>query len=83
MRTPLVGGYEGHLEKTQGKLMKPEYIGKQIVDQIVSCRGGQLVLPRQLAIAAGIRGLPNWVQEVIRDRAVGVAANDFATAKRA
>jgi all-trans-retinol dehydrogenase (NAD+) len=83
VRTPLVGGYEGHLEKTQGKLMKPEYIAKQIVDQILSCRGGQLILPRPLAIAAGIRGLPNWLQEFIRDRAVGGAASEFPNAQKA
>jgi all-trans-retinol dehydrogenase (NAD+) len=77
VRTPLVGGYESHLEKTQGKLMKPEHIAKRIVDQILSCRGSQLVMPRRLAIAAGIRGHPNWLQEVIRDLAVGGAGAEF------
>jgi all-trans-retinol dehydrogenase (NAD+) len=77
VRTPLVGGYEDHLEKTQGKLMKPEHIAKKIVDQIVSCRGGQLIMPSDLAIAARIRGEPNWLQELIRDFAVGGAASKF------
>ncbi|KAF2422765.1 NAD(P)-binding protein [Tothia fuscella] len=82
VRTSLVGGYESHLEKTQGKLMKPEHIAKRIVDQIVSCRGGQIVMPKRLAVAAGIRGLPNWLQELIRDVTVGGAVSDFPNAKK-
>jgi hypothetical protein len=77
VRTPLVGGYENHLEKTQGKLMKPEHIAAQIITQILSCRGGQLVMPKRLAIAARIRGESNWIQEIIRDLAVGGAASKF------
>lgn len=57
--------------------MKPEHIAKRVVDQIVSRRGGQLIIPRQMAIAAGLRGLPNWLQEIIRDRRVGGAAAKF------
>jgi all-trans-retinol dehydrogenase (NAD+) len=82
VKTALTGGYEDHLEKTQGKLMKPEYVAKRIVDQIISCRGGQIIMPKQLATAAGIRGLPNWLQEFIRDKAVGGAASDFPDAKK-
>jgi all-trans-retinol dehydrogenase (NAD+) len=57
--------------------MKPEYIGRKIVDQIFSCRSGQLIIPQRLSIAAGLRGQANWVQEAIRDFAVGGAAADF------
>jgi all-trans-retinol dehydrogenase (NAD+) len=77
VRTPLVAGYETHLEKNQGGLMKPETIGKKIVDQIVSCRSGQLIIPKKLKAAAGLRGQPNWLQEVIRDLAVGKAGAQF------
>jgi all-trans-retinol dehydrogenase (NAD+) len=77
VRTPLVSGYEDHLEKTQGRLMKPEHIGTRIVDQIISCKGGQVIIPKRLKIAAGIRGQPNWIQEFIRDLAVGSAGGGF------
>jgi all-trans-retinol dehydrogenase (NAD+) len=73
VRTPLVAGYENYLQKSQGGLMKPEWIGSSIVAQILSCRGGQLILPKKLGGAAGIRGHPNWLQEFIRDIAVGKA----------
>lgn len=62
--------------------MKPEHIGKRIVDQIVSCRGGQLIIPKQISTAAGLRGMSNWLQEFIRDRAVGGAAAKFPGLKK-
>ncbi|KAF2673110.1 NAD(P)-binding protein [Microthyrium microscopicum] len=77
VRTPLVAGYEDHLDKTQGGLMRVDVIGKKIVNQILSCRGGQLIIPSKLRIAAGIRGNPNWLQELIRDMAVGKAGSKF------
>ncbi|KAF2398278.1 dehydrogenase/reductase SDR family member 8 precursor [Trichodelitschia bisporula] len=77
VRTPLVGGFEDHLEKTQGGLMKPEWIAQKIVKQIVSCRGGQLIIPSKLASATRLRGEANWIQELIRDFAVGGAASEF------
>jgi short-subunit dehydrogenase len=73
VRTPLVGGYEDLLEKTQGKLLKPENIARKIVGQILSCRGGQLFMPGTLSIASTLRGQANWVQELIRDVTVGGA----------
>jgi len=69
VRTNIVKGFEDLLEKTQGKLMNPEIVGKTIVDQIISCRGGQLIIPKKLSMGTGIRGLPNWLQEIIRDQA--------------
>jgi hypothetical protein len=71
VRTPLVGGYESHLEETQGKLMKPEDIATKVVAQIISCRGGQLFMPGNLSIATKLRGEANWLQELIRDFVVG------------
>ena len=82
VRTPLVKGYEDHLEKTQGGLMKPEMIGRKIADQIFSCSGGQLIIPASLKLAAGIRGQPNWLQEVLRDLAVGRAGAQIPAATR-
>jgi short-subunit dehydrogenase len=77
VRTALTHGYEEHLEKTQGGLMKPEHVGRKIADQIFSCSGGQLVIPRRLSVAAGLRGHANWVHQAILDFSVGGAAADF------
>jgi len=51
--------------------MKPETIAKAITDQLWSCRGGQLIIPALMSSAPGIRGHPNWIQEIVRDIAVG------------
>ena len=75
--TPMVGGYEGFLEKTQGKLLRPENVGKRVVDQILSCRGGQVIIPDSLKTAPGIRGYPNWLQELVRDHLIGKHAAQF------
>jgi all-trans-retinol dehydrogenase (NAD+) len=57
--------------------MKAEVVGRKIVDQIISCSGGQLIIPSTLRGAAGLRGLPNWLQEVVRDLAVGRAGSQI------
>jgi all-trans-retinol dehydrogenase (NAD+) len=54
--------------------MKPENIARKVTDQLWTCRGGQLIIPSIMSSAPGIRGHPNWIQEIIRDIAVGNAA---------
>ena len=77
VRTNIVKGFEDFIEKTGGRLMKPEMVGKLIVDQIVSCRGGQLIIPKHSSMLAGMRGWTNWVQEFLRDRAFSKGAEMF------
>jgi all-trans-retinol dehydrogenase (NAD+) len=57
--------------------MEPALIGKKICNAIFSCRGSQLIIPSALSAAAGVRGHPNWLQELIRDIAVGRAGTEF------
>jgi all-trans-retinol dehydrogenase (NAD+) len=78
VRTNIVKGYEDLIEKTQGRLMKPEMIGEIVVDQIVSCRGGQLIIPKKHSKSPGMRGWANWLQEFVRDRAFAGTALIFA-----
>ncbi|KAH8754368.1 hypothetical protein F5883DRAFT_431484 [Diaporthe sp. PMI_573] len=44
-----------------------EDIARQVLQQIMSKRGGQLIIPRSMTLAATIRGWPNWMQEGLRD----------------
>jgi len=78
VRTDIVKGFEDLLGNSQGQLMKPEMIGKIVVDQIVSCRGAQLIIPKHLSKGAGIRAWTNWLQEFVRDRAVDGVSLKFA-----
>ena len=82
-RTALVAGYETHLEKTQGALMSPETIAQKIVDQIMACQGGQLIIPEGMWVGSILRAFPNWLQELLRDRTVGGAAAQFPTSAKA
>ncbi len=58
--------------------MKPEVVAKLIVDQIVSCRGGQLIIPKNMSKLAGMRGWTNWLQEFARDRSSSQAGVLFS-----
>jgi len=55
------------IEKGFGGLIEPETIANAMVEQVLRCRGGQLILPASLNLVAGIRACPNWVQELLRD----------------
>ena len=55
------------VEPKLGEMMEPEVISEAILEQILSCRGGHLFIPSWAAWFSGIRGLPNWLQETIRD----------------
>ncbi|OCL08753.1 NAD(P)-binding protein [Glonium stellatum] len=67
VRTPLVKSWENSLNKTKSDVLTPKTVADAIVNQILSCRGGQLIIPGNLAKLSGLRGWTNWLQELIRD----------------
>ncbi|KAI0394503.1 hypothetical protein F5Y17DRAFT_427590 [Xylariaceae sp. FL0594] len=67
VRTPLVNDFAGHLEKSGVRMLTSRDIADPIVAQIKSRYGGQLILPRGATPISGIRGWPNWLQELVRD----------------
>lgn len=70
VRTPLVEDFMDRLEGSGVRLLTSDQIANEVVGQIQSKRGGQLIIPRSAAGISAIRGWPTWLQEVIRD-AVG------------
>ncbi|KAK7913917.1 hypothetical protein PG985_011620 [Apiospora marii] len=48
-------------------MLRPEEVADVIVRQIVSRRGAQLFIPSAAAPISWLKGLPNWVQELVRD----------------
>jgi len=66
-RTPLTEQHRAHLEKNQGPLLTADEVAEAIVQQIWSCRGGQLILPKWVRPVSTIRSWPNWMQEALRD----------------
>ncbi|KAK0389144.1 hypothetical protein NLU13_2719 [Sarocladium strictum] len=74
VRTPLVEGFMDRLEGNGVRLLTPEQIADQVVAQIKSRRGGQLIIPNAVSSVAGIGGWPAWIQELLRDTVGKTAA---------
>ncbi|KAM0231335.1 hypothetical protein ACHAP5_011100 [Fusarium lateritium] len=67
VRTPLVEGFVDRLERGGVRFLTPDDIAKEVVAQIKSRQGGQLIIPKSASAISGIRGWPTWVQELVRD----------------
>ncbi|OCK77298.1 dehydrogenase/reductase SDR family member 8 precursor [Lepidopterella palustris CBS 459.81] len=67
VRTPLVDSWAESLRNAKADLLTPQTIADAIVKQILSCSGGQRIIPSKISNVAGLRGWPNWLQEVVRD----------------
>ncbi|KAH3955554.1 hypothetical protein HBI81_016670 [Parastagonospora nodorum] len=67
VRTPLLGPVEEELKSRGSEILEPQYVADRVVQSVLSCRGGQVVLPEAAGKVAMLRGLPNWMQEKIRD----------------
>ncbi|CAG8959624.1 hypothetical protein HYFRA_00001527 [Hymenoscyphus fraxineus] len=66
VRTPLVAPLEKLSKDFPKVILNAQDVADKIVAQVASGYGGQIVMPRQLAIASLLRGLPTWVQERVR-----------------
>lgn len=53
-------------QRRQPPIMEVDYVAGQIVSQILSGQGAQVILPRYVAVASLLRGFPNWIQEALR-----------------
>ena len=73
VRTPLVKDFAELLERSGVRMLTSAQIASQVVTQIQSGKGGQLIIPKSVSAVSGIRGWPSWLQELLRD-AVGRAS---------
>ncbi|KAF2264265.1 dehydrogenase/reductase SDR family member 8 precursor [Lojkania enalia] len=67
VRTPLIQTWEKALKATGNALIEPQDVADVIVKQIISASGGQIFVPHTLSKVALLRGLPHWLQELLRD----------------
>ncbi|KAK5657205.1 hypothetical protein OQA88_3263 [Cercophora sp. LCS_1] len=65
--TPLVKDFEDKLKKAGVKLMTGDRVAEEIVQRVLSRRGGQVVIPQRETVISSIRGWPTWLQEALRD----------------
>ncbi|KAF7557102.1 hypothetical protein G7Z17_g969 [Cylindrodendrum hubeiense] len=54
-------------EATRKKMMQPDYVARKVLDQLFSCRSGQIFLPENATWLTAVGGFPNWLQESIKD----------------
>ncbi|XP_014553504.1 hypothetical protein COCVIDRAFT_107492 [Bipolaris victoriae FI3] len=66
-RTPLIASFEDELKKRGASIIEPTAVADSIVKNIVSCSGGQVMLPSDISKITYVRGLPNWLQESLRN----------------
>ncbi|KAF5025489.1 hypothetical protein F66182_2394 [Fusarium sp. NRRL 66182] len=76
VRTPLVEGFADRLERSGVQFLTADQVANEVVAQIQSRQGGQLIIPQSASSISGIRGWPAWLQEVLRDTIGRGAARD-------
>lgn len=85
IRTPLIRELTAH-PKFKDPVLEPEEVTTAIVEQVLSGRGGQLVLPARMSFLSGIRGWPLWMSDGLRNKASDVAKSleglDFGAVKK-
>jgi all-trans-retinol dehydrogenase (NAD+) len=67
VNTNIIGPALSRIEQARGSVLRPEAIADKIVSQILSCRGGQIIVPDYLSVLSGLRGWPTWMQEALRE----------------
>ncbi|KAL2161761.1 hypothetical protein VTH06DRAFT_7544 [Thermothelomyces fergusii] len=73
VRTPLVEGFAHRLERAGVRMLTSDRIADDVVAQIKSRRGGQLIIPPSAAGISAIRGWPTYLQELVRDKVAAAA----------
>jgi all-trans-retinol dehydrogenase (NAD+) len=67
VRTPLIAPVEEELKAGGAVVLEPQDVADAVVRRVLSCRGGQVLLPEDASRVSLLRGVPNWVQEKVRD----------------
>ncbi|KKY32822.1 putative dehydrogenase reductase sdr family member 8 precursor [Diaporthe ampelina] len=77
VRTPMIEGdvlRSGQGEATLEGMLRPEEVAERILQQILSGRGAQIIIPEAVSPVSWVKGLPNWAQEGLRDLFGGMTA---------
>jgi all-trans-retinol dehydrogenase (NAD+) len=49
------------------KVLEPETVTNAVVNQVLSGRSGQIILPGELSVLSTIRAWPSWLQTSFRN----------------
>lgn len=67
VNTPLIADIAEQLKRSGVSFLTSDVIADGIINGIKSRRGGQIIIPARASIASGLRGMPTWIQEALRD----------------
>ncbi|KAJ5691674.1 hypothetical protein N7488_012409 [Penicillium malachiteum] len=68
VRTPMIKVLTDHEQYYGEPIMTVQTVSDAICKQVLTQNSGQIVVPGRLAIASMLRGLPVWVQEILRSK---------------
>ncbi|KAL3489579.1 hypothetical protein BJX62DRAFT_226495 [Aspergillus germanicus] len=68
VQTPMINDLLTNSAQTKNLIITPERVSSAVIKQLMRGVGGQVMVPGWLGIASLVRGLPNWLQELVRDR---------------
>lgn len=68
VKTAMTTPYAEMIEKSTGSMLAVEDISGPVVAQILSRRGGHIIVPERMSFFSSIRGWPSWAQELLRDQ---------------
>lgn len=77
-RTRLITAIEKGIQSTRAPIMDTKDVADAMVNQIIAAKSGQLILGP--SIAATVRALPIWLQELVRDHMAHVVTVNATTA---
>ncbi|TVY82348.1 Dehydrogenase [Lachnellula suecica] len=66
IRTPLIEALTTHPD-FHDEVLEPPEVTNAIINQVLSGKSAQLILPKKLTPLAGLRGWPMWMQLVVRN----------------
>lgn len=67
IRTPLIEPLTSQPGFTD-RIMEPEDVARDIVNQVLSGKSAQMIMPPQASFLTAIRGWPSWLQLAIRNK---------------
>ncbi|KAF9769706.1 hypothetical protein IL306_012841 [Fusarium sp. DS 682] len=68
--------------KLKDTVVQPEDVADEIVKQVLSGFGSQIIVPAKLWWTSLIRGLPGWLQESLRDKVTLILINAVGSAPK-
>jgi hypothetical protein len=67
VQSPLIKHLLADSAQTKNRILSADDVSSAVIKQLVRGNSGQVLIPRWMGIASMVRGLPAWVQEMVRD----------------